>query len=51
VGLRHAKKGSTIVEAWEIIGRARLMDAWLVYWTVAREVKVKGEEREEGETN
>ena len=21
VGLRHAKKGSTIVEAWEIIGR------------------------------
>jgi hypothetical protein len=27
------------------------MDAWLVYWTVAREVKVKGEEREEGETN
>jgi hypothetical protein len=21
VGLRHAKKGSTIVEAWEIIGQ------------------------------
>jgi hypothetical protein len=27
VGLRHAKKGSTISEAWEIIGRKFLADA------------------------